>query len=160
MAQVDPLGNALIGNQIYDPNQTSVIGGQVVRLPFVGNKIPVTQLDPTALKIQALLPQPTLPNAVVNNYQVPAYTNFTHTEIPTLKLDHNLSPTIKLSMCYSANRVYSPAANGYTQVFSSVEPTNQLSQTTRLNYDQTLTPTLLMHFGGLVPPLCTLPSAV
>ena len=159
--QVDPLGNALIGNQIYDPTTSTVIAGQVVRTPFVGNRIPATQLDATALKIQGLLPQATLPNAVVNNYQVPGYRNFTHTELPTLKLDHNLSPSIKVSMFYSANRVYSPSANGYTQAFSTAIPTNNLSQTTRLNYDQTLTPTLLMHFGaGLVhTTLYTLPSA-
>ena len=45
---------------------------------------------PTALKVQALLPQPTNAN-LVNNYAIPGYTNFTHTEIPTLKLDHNVN---------------------------------------------------------------------
>jgi hypothetical protein len=148
--QFDALNNQLFGNQIFDPNTQQVVNGQVVRSPFPNNNIPKTQLDPTALKVQALLPQPNAanPNAVVNNYSIPAYTNFTHTEIPTLKLDHNLSPTMKLSMFYSANRIYSPAANGYTQVFSSVEPTNSLSQTTRISFDQTITPTLLLHLGA------------
>jgi hypothetical protein len=151
VAQTDPLGAKLFGNQIFDPNTQQVVNGQVVRTPFPNNVIPVTRLDATALKVQALLPLATNPAALVNNYAVPAYTNFTHTEIPTLKLDHNLSPSQKVSVFYSANRVYSPAANGYTQVFSSVEPTNQLSQTTRVSYDQTISPRLLMHMGaGLV----------
>jgi hypothetical protein len=158
---VDPRGVALVGNMIFDPNTQQVINGQNVRSPFPGNIIPATRLDPTAVQIQSLLPQATLPNALVNNYAVPAYYNFTHTEIPTLKLDHNVSPSIKLSMFYSANRIYSPAANGYTQAFSNAEPTNSLSQTTRVNYDQSITPTLLMHVGvGLLQTtLYTLPTA-
>jgi len=161
VAQKDPLGTALLGNMIFDPNTQTVVNGQNVRQPFPNNTIPVTRLDPTALKVQAMLPQPTLPNALVNNYQIPGYTNFTHTEIPTMKLDHNVSSSIKLSMFYSANREYSPAANGYTQAFSAAEPTNSLSQTTRINYDQSITPTLLMHVGAglLQTTVYTLPSA-
>ena len=83
-----------------------------------------------------------------------------HTEIPTLKLDHNISSAKKLSMFYSANREYSPNNNGYTQVFTGAEPTNSLSQTTRINYDQTITPTLLMHVGAglLQTTVYTLPQ--
>ncbi len=159
--QIDALGNQLFGNQIFDPLSQQVVNGQMVRSPFPGNVIPKTQLDPTALKVQGYLPQPTNPNLLVNNYNVPAFTNFTHTEIPTLKLDHNLSSSIKLSMFYSANRIYSPANNGYTQVFSNAEPTNSLSQTTRVSYDQTITPTLLLHLGAglLQTTVYTLPSA-
>jgi len=157
--QVDALGNALLGNMIFDPNSQKVVNGQNVRSPFAGNIIPLTRLDPTALKVQALLPQPTNGN-LVNNYAIPGYYNFTHTEIPTLKLDHNVSSKIKVSMFYSANRIYSPAANGYTQAFSAAEPTNSLSQTTRVNFDMTITPTLLMHVGAglLHTTLYTVPS--
>ena len=158
--EVDALGNPVFANEIFDPSTQTVVNGQVVRQPFPNNRIPLSSQDPTALKIQALLPLPTN-SSLINNYQIPAYTNFTHTEIPTLKLDHNLSPTMKLSMFYSANRIYSPAANGYTQVFSTAEPTNSLSQTTRISFDQTITPTLLLHLGAglLQTTVYTLPSA-
>jgi hypothetical protein len=142
----DPLGTTLLANQIFDPASQSTINGLVVRSPFPGNKIPLTRLDPTALKIQALLPQPTSAG-LTNNYIIPSYFNFTHIEIPSLKIDHNLTSKIKVSVFYSANRQTSPAANGFTQVFTGAEPTDQLSQTTRVNYDQTITPTLLMHLG-------------
>jgi Carboxypeptidase regulatory-like domain len=145
--QQDALGQTLYPSQIFNPLTQQTVNGQVVRTPFQNNTIPVTQFDPAAAKILSLLPTATNP-ALINNYNVPAYTNFTHTEIPTLKLDHNLSPTMKVSMFYSANREYSPAANGYTQGFSAAEPTNTLSQTTRINFDQTITPTLLMHVGA------------
>jgi hypothetical protein len=132
-------------------------------LPFVNNTIPLTQMDPAALKIQALLPQANNPNAslLINNYNVPGYYNFTHTKLPTLKLDQNLSASKKISFFYSANREVSPSANGFTQAFSTAEPTNSLSQTTRINYDQTITPTLLLHVGAglLQTTLYTLPTA-
>ncbi len=161
VAQVDALGNPLIGNQPYDPRSQTTLGGQVVRNPFVNNTIPATQLDPTALKIQALLPQATNPTALINNYNIPGYYNFTHTELPTLKLDQNLSSSKKISFFYSANREYSPSANGFTQGFSAAEPTNSLSQTTRINYDQTITPTLLLHVGAglLQTTLYTVPTS-
>jgi hypothetical protein len=150
---VDALGQTLFASEIFDPNSTRQVNGQVVRTPFPNQVIPATELDPTALKIQAFLPQPNAgaPGALTNNYLVPSYFNYTHNEVPTLKLDHNLSPTKKLAAFYSANHVYSPGNNGYTQVFSGATPTQQLSQTSRVNYDQTITPTLLMHVGvGLI----------
>ena len=113
------------------------MNGQVVRTPFVGNEIPLTRLDPTALKVQALLPQPSN-GSLTNNYIIPSYSNFTHIEIPSLKIDHNISSTIKVSFFYSANRQTSPNNNGFTQVFTGAEPTDGLSQTTRINYDQSL----------------------
>ena len=159
--QFDANNNPLIANQPYDPRTQSTVNGQVVRLPYVNNTIPVTQMDPASLKVQALFPQPTNPTALINNYNVPGFYNFTHTKLPTLKLDHNLSATKRVSFFYSANRQVSPAANGYTQSFSAAEPTNSLSQTTRINYDQTITPTLLLHVGAglLQTTLYTLPSA-
>ena len=158
--QTDPLGTALRGNQIFDPNTQTTVNGLVVRQPFPDNVIPASRLDPTALKIQALLPQPTN-GGLTNNYAIPSYYNFTHIEIPSLKLDHSISPTIKVSVFYSANRQTSPSANGYTQVFTTAEPTDQLSQTTRINYDQSITPTLLMHLGAglLETSLHNLPPA-
>ncbi len=146
----DGLGNKLVANEIFDPLSQQTVNGQVLRTPFAGNVIPVGQLDPTALKIQALLPAANAanPNLLVNNYAVPSYRNHNYTFLPTMKLDHNLNSSIKLSFFYSANRETSPGNNGYTQVFSGAAPTNQTSQTTRLNYDQTITPTLLMHVGA------------
>ena len=146
VAQTDPLGRPIFGNQIYDPTTQRTVNGLVIRDPFPNNTIPLTRLDPTALKMQSLFPTATSGTAI-NNYIVPSYFNFSHTTIPSIKIDHNLTANTKLSAFYSANRNTGPAANGFTQPFTSAEPTDQLSQTTRVNYDQTLTPTLLMHIG-------------
>jgi hypothetical protein len=159
VGQVDPLGNKLFGNEVFDPATQQTVNGEVVRSPFPNNTIPVTRFDPSVALVLAMMPQPTN-SALINNYNVPAYTNYTHTELPTLKLDHNISSTQKVSVYYNATRIYSPGNNGYTQAFSSAEPTNELAQTTRVNYDQSITPTLLMHVGAglLQQTVYTLPA--
>jgi hypothetical protein len=145
---VDPLGNTLIGNEIFDPLTQTTVNGLVVRQPFPNNTIPASRFDPVSAKVQALFPQPTIPGAFINNYQIPSYRNYNNTEIPTLKLDHNLSSTRKLSFFYSANHEYTPSADGYTQVWTPATPQESLSQIVRLNYDQTITPTVLLHLGA------------
>src|SRR5881397_1853857 len=62
---VDPLGQPVIGNAIYDPRTTRFApNGSVVRDPFPNNTIPPELMDPVALKIQSLIPLPTNNNLV------------------------------------------------------------------------------------------------
>src|SRR6185437_11522183 len=73
---LDPLGRPIIQNSIYDPlsqGPVSASDSRLIRNPFPGNVIPITQLDPVALKIQALVPKPQGPNAtqLINNYNSP-----------------------------------------------------------------------------------------
>jgi Carboxypeptidase regulatory-like domain len=144
---LDPLGRKVFQNQIFDPNsQTTAADGSLVRTPFPNNAIPLSSIDPVAAKVQAMLPQATN-GAKTNNYTIPAYSNFRHTTIPSFKLDHNLSSKIKLSAYFSYTHTVSPSANGFTQVFSSAEPADTESTTTRINYDQTISPTMLLHLG-------------
>jgi hypothetical protein len=147
-AAQDALGSSLLANMIFDPLSQRVVNGLTVRNPFPGNKIPVSQFDPVAVKVQSLLPQATVAGALVSNYTIPSFTNYQHTQIPTLKIDHNLKPTIKISGFYSANHAFSPNNNGFTQPWTGATPQESLSQTTRINYDQSITPTLLMHVGA------------
>jgi hypothetical protein len=148
---LDPLGRPVPQNGLYDPaTQRTAADGSVIRDPFPNNKITSDKMDPVALKVQSLLPLPT--NAqLINNYTIPGYTNFRHTTIPSIKLDHSLSQKIKVSGYFAETHTQSPSANGYTQVFTAAEPQDDVSYTTRVNYDQTLRPTLLLHLGaGLV----------
>lgn len=147
---VDPLGRPVFQNAVYDPTTTRVVSGFTVRDAFVGNRVPLAQLDPVALRVQALFPNPvgTFATSLINNYTVPAYNNFRHTTIPSIKLDHSLSSTIKISGYFGRTRTFSPGNNGFTQTFSSAAPQDQTSTTTRINYDQTITPTVLLHLGA------------
>src|SRR5579883_2316280 len=121
---IDSVGQQLVQNEVFNPASThTAADGSSVRDPFPNNVIPQTMMDPVARKIQSYIPLP-LNAQLVNNYPIPAYQNYRHTTIPSLKIDHNLSSTMKLAWYYSENRSYSP------------------------NYDQSLTPTVLLHLGA------------
>ncbi|MBV9399270.1 MAG: carboxypeptidase regulatory-like domain-containing protein [Bryobacterales bacterium] len=142
----DPLGQPVCLNEIFDPQTQQIVNGSVVRTPFLGNKIPMTRIDPTAAIVQNMVP---LPNAAgLTNYIAPGYANFRHTTIPSIKIDHNLSDKLKLSGYYSATQTHSPQNNGFPQPFSTLQQEDWLAQTVRLNVDDSLTPTLLLHFGA------------
>src|SRR5262249_32633574 len=61
--------------------------------------------------------------------------------------DHSLSPTRKLSWYYAHYGWNQANANGFTQVFTSAVPNAYRNHTTRVNYDESLRPTLLLHVG-------------
>ncbi len=142
----DPTGQMVCLNEVFDPNTQTVVNGSTVRNPFPNNTIPLTRMDPTAAIVQNLIPQPNTSGLV--NYTAPGYSNFRHTTIPSFKIDHNLNEKMKLSGYYSATKTFSPQTNGFPQPFSTLQTENYLAQTVRLNLDITLTPTLLLHFGG------------
>ena len=83
-----------------------------------------------------------------NNYAIPAYSNFQHTTIPSIKIDQSLSSKMKLSGYFSLTETNSPNTNGLSQLVVPVAPTADRSYTYRVNFDDTLTPTLLFHFGA------------
>ena len=143
----DSAGQSLFNDQIFDPT-TNVTqpDGSITRTPFLNNVVPPTSIDPTFAKVQAYFPQPNL-SGLVNNYQVPAYSNFTHYTNPSFKVDESLSPTIKLSAYYSYLVNNSPNADGIQMPLPAIAPTHNVSHTVRVNYDQTIRPTLLLHLG-------------
>jgi len=144
----DPLGREVRQNAIYDPRTTRLApDGSTVRDPFPNNVIPPAFMDPVALKIQGMLPNPTN-GQLINNYVVPGYGNFNHTTIPSFKIDHSFNDKNRLSFYYSYNRRRSPNPNGFEQTFSPAAPVLNDSYTYRLNYDRTISPTQLLHMGA------------
>ena len=144
---VDPAGQTLVQGQIYDPYTTRLVNGQNVRSPFPNNMIPLTRMDPVSVAIQKLLPLPNAPG-IINNYTIPSYSSFMHTTNVSFKLDQNISPTIKISGYYSQLQTLQPNVNGgILPTFLGGADTNQWNHTVRLNYDQSIRPTLLLHIG-------------
>ena len=141
----DPLGRPIIENTIYDPNTQRVFNGQVVRNPFPNNTIPQSEQDAVAQKVQSLIPLPTS-SGLINNY-LPTYSNPRLTYIPSLKMDYQLSTKSKLSGYWSRTETNSPNNDGLPFPINSV-PSDIVAHTIRVNFDQTLTPTLLLHFGA------------
>src|SRR6267142_2416402 len=145
---VDPFGQPVRQNAIYDPRTARTApDGTIVRSAFPNNVIPPELLDPVAVKIQGLLPLPTNGD-LINNYTIPSYLNFRHTTIPAFKIDYNFNSQNKLSWYFSQTHTVSPGTNGFTQAFTSAEPTDAVSYTTRLNYDRTVSPTMVLHLGA------------
>jgi len=137
-------------NQIFDPQTRSVNAatGQITEAPFPGNAIPISRMDPVALYLQSFFPAPNLTGSGgLNNYAIPAYSNFEHTTIPSMKIDQVLNAKMKLSGYISATETNSPNTNGFATNLAPAVPDADRAYTYRVNFDDTLTPTLLFHFG-------------
>ena len=168
---VDPTGATVLSGMIFDPQTTRTVtcsasispdcpaGSLVqVRTPFPGNKIPqsVLYLDPVAQAVQKLIPLPTGPNAAAgalgNNFQNPFHANRTST-LPSFKVDHQLTKDARLSFFWSydqTNAQYTPgngAFEGFPATITAARGTFHNSTQERLNYDQTLSPTRVLHVG-------------
>jgi hypothetical protein len=141
----DGLGRTLFENTVYDPNSNFVVNGVTYRNPFNNNTIPATELDPVALKIQNFIPLPTS-SGLINNF-LPTYANPRVSTIPSVKIDYALGPRSKLSGYWSLTETNTPNNGALPQPISSGTPDHIPTNTARVNFDQTLTPTLLFHAG-------------
>ncbi len=150
----DALGRDMFANQIYDPNsRATTSSGFGYATPFAGNQVPLARFDPTTQKILAMVPKATLPNNVINNYTGNIGGN-RYSSIPSIKVDHNLSAKDKLSFYWSRinteSQISSPlgGADGLPLAIGAYRGTFIPNYTMRLNYDRTITPTVLLHLGA------------
>jgi hypothetical protein len=143
---IDPAGQTLAFGEIFDPNTTRTVNGSQVRSPFPNQIIPKSRFDPVFSAIQAFFPLPNAPG-LINNYIIPAYTDWKHTTQWSFKLDHSLGPTEKLSWYFSRLLTNEPNSNGFPGAYAAPNPTANRNVTTRVSYDQSISPTLLFHAG-------------
>lgn len=146
------------------------MNGVRTRTAFPNNIVPLgaasclggTYLDPVAAKIQALMPLPTNSNLFQNYYVT--FTDPKRQTVPSLKLDQNLSSKLKLSAFWGRTSLQNPNNAGLPFPITSARGTDIITHTARINFDYTISPTLLLHIGtGLldtdylekVPPLGT-----
>jgi carboxypeptidase family protein len=148
----DPLGRPIFAGEVYDPNSTRQGPSGQIRDPFSNQFISPTLFDPVAAKIQALFPAPTGPG-VVNNY-IPNIPTSRITQIPSLKLDQSIGSKGRLSFFWQETKTTAPLSFTFGQVDGLPDPlptnvgTFQVSKVYRLNYDHTLSPTVLLHLGA------------
>ncbi len=151
----DALGRPMFANTIYDPlTRVTLPNGLQYANPFPNNVIPATRFNSTALAMQALFPLPNSGNTNLASNYTGSISGGQYSAIPTLKIDEILSSKDKLSFYWSRNNVETQintgpfAADGLPieigQYRGGLIPTN----TWRLNYDRTLSPTLLLHIGA------------
>jgi hypothetical protein len=149
----DALGRSIFANTIYDPSTiaTAPSGVQYAN-PFQNNIIPANRFDPVAVAIQKLIP-PAVNSAYTNNGN---YTNISQrqSDIPSVKGDHSIGTKSKVSFYWSTtgtDSLYSLPngnADGLPPIITQARGTFIHSLVERLNFDHTVTPTLLVHFGA------------
>lgn len=156
--RTDPNGLLAMDGQIFDPFSESVASdGRRVRLPFAGNQLPQSAkyLDSSAQKVLALIPHANVGGAkqLVNNYNNPFPTD-RKTPIPSLKMDHSFTNKAKISGYWSTTETavqYCLPLCGSQGLPLPIEPTRGTfieSHTERINFDYTLSPTMLLHLGA------------
>ena len=151
----DPLGNQMLQGMIYDPQTAQVVNGQVVLTQFPNNTIPANRFDPVAVKIQNLYPTPSGPtaNGLVNNF-LPVFPTGRTTSIPSVKGDELIGPKAKLSLFWMhlSTAAVPPGPpngtdDGLPDPLVTATATFITTQIARVNYDYTLSPTMLLHLG-------------
>jgi hypothetical protein len=146
----DPLNRPIIEGTIYDPATTRPApDGRLVRDGYPNNTIPQDRMDPVALKIQSLIPAANR-TGLTNNAILP-YRSTRTTYIPSVKIDHSFNTKGKLSYYWSRTRTNTPigaGGDGLPGAITTANSSNIKSDTQRVNYTHTLTPTLLLHTGA------------
>jgi len=153
LPSTDALGRSILANTIYDPNsRRTAPNGSLVADTFQGNIIPPARFDQTALKIQSLIPGTVngnfIQNGVGSNLLARAST------IPSVKIDQSVGSKGHLSGYWSTTgtdaqfSVPNGNADGLPDIISGNRGTFIHSLTERVNYDHTITPTLLLHVGA------------
>jgi len=149
----DALGRPIFANEIYDPTtRGTTAGGLGFANPFQNNMIPQSMISPMAMAVMKLIPAPSN-SGLINNYSGSDSSNRT-TRIPSLKIDQSVGSKGKLSFYWGLTGTVSlfsfpnGNADGLPDEISGARGTFIHSLTERLNYDYTLTPTLLLHFGA------------
>jgi hypothetical protein len=149
LSGTDPLGRAVVENGIYDPLTERIVNGSAVRDQFPGNIIPASRLDPSALKVQALIPAATT-SALVNNFAIVDPMTDVKT-IPSIKVDQYFGAATKVSFYWSEWRQDQNkccTADGLPAPISQGRNIIDRTPTYRVNIDRTVTPTLLVHLGA------------
>jgi len=143
----DPLGRSIIQNMVYDPASDFNFTGQVVRNPFDGNQVPVARFDPVSAKLLSLVPKANLAG-LIQNYNNP-YKTATKNYLPSFKIDHNINASNKLNFFFSRTTQRSPidTGEGFPTLISAGTNSDWINKNYRLNYDRTITPTMLLHLG-------------
>jgi hypothetical protein len=148
-----PGGPNILQGEVFDP-ATSVTApnGTVYRSQFPNNAIPISRFDPIAVKIQNLFPAP-MNGGVVNNF-IPNIPTTRVTQIPSVKIDQTVGANGRLSFFWQRTQTTAPISATFGQIDGLPDPlatnlgTFQNAPLYRLNYDHTISPTLLLHLGA------------
>src|ERR1700733_3539993 len=148
----DALGRPIYANEIYNPTpRGTTSGGLGYANPFPGNIIPASMISPSSAAFLALFPQPQNSN-LVGHYDGSIHGG-RYSAIPTIKIDEIITDKDKLSFYWSRTnteiQISAPLGNadGLPPEIGGYRGTFIPTWTSRLNYDRTISPTILLHLG-------------
>ncbi len=121
----DATGKAYPLGTIFDPATTVASGATFVRSPFANNTIPVSRLDPNAIKLLQLLPVPNGPGVLLNYVSSPIFEDDTNTF--DIRVDHNFSEHDQMFVRYSysfLHRLHPGPFTGYADGGDSLVQSN------------------------------------
>src|SRR5215469_14879127 len=150
----DPLGRPIFANEIYDPLTRAVNPANNLGYadPFPGNVIPPNRFSSVALAFQKVFPP--ADNANLTQNYIGNVPSLRVTTIPSIKIDESPTAKDKFAFYYSttgtASAVSTPLGNadGLPLEIGQYRGTYIDTKTIRLNYDHSITPTLLLHLGA------------
>ena len=159
--ELDPSGNMIFANEIFDPLTRAAAtsgpkAGQGYAMPFPGNTIPPARFDPVTVNFLNLLQTLGVKaqNSNLTGNYLGSVPSSRYSVIPSFKLDHNVSNKDKLSFYYQETNLEDQVsvgapqgADGLPLEIGQYRGTFITGWVERLNYDRTLTPTLLLHLG-------------
>jgi hypothetical protein len=124
-SRTDALGRAYPLGTIFDPATTRTSGSNSVRDPFIANTIPVSRLDPNAVKLLQLLPAPNGPGILANYVSSPIFEDDTNNF--DIRIDQNFSQRDQMFARYSysyLHRIHPGPFTGYADGGDSLVQSN------------------------------------
>jgi Carboxypeptidase regulatory-like domain len=148
----DAAAHPVFANELFNPASRTTVNGVGVATPFDGNVIPLSLFSPVAVSVMKTLPALSNGN-LYNNYN--GYNLGERiTKIPSIKIDQAIGDKQKLAFYYHHTETdaqfTSPNGNadGLPDLITGARGSIPIGGPTyRLNYDNTITPTLLAHLG-------------
>ena len=170
----DPLGNPVYQGEIYDPNTTTVVGGQINRTPYGSggslNMIPGAAFSSVASKYQTFFPEPTSSNlpSAGSNYHTSGATGSSPDTYYQIDIDQNIGSADKISGTYwydNATPIHPLPMPAFFETFSQFP---DIGHFVHLNWTHLFTPNLVhevafgfdRNFENVTGPSASLTGAV
>jgi hypothetical protein len=159
--QLDPASQMLFANEIFDPATRAVatsgpLAGQGYASPFPNNMIPPTRFDPSTVDFLNLFQKlgVVAQNSNLTGNYLGTVPGNRYSVVPSFKIDHTISNKDKLSYYMQETNLENQVsvglpfgADGFPYEIGEYRGSFITGWVERLNYDRTITPTLLLHIG-------------
>ncbi len=129
---------------VYDPLQTTIVNGALVKVPFANGQIPTSRFSPAALKMITSNLYPAPVNSSLSSNALNTSQTSTNGDQGDGKVDWNISTKDRFFARYSQSNVDNPTVNSYALKYNNfgVYPVHNGS----LDYTRTFTPSLINDF--------------